>query len=50
MKRLVYNDKIPNDAYKCPKCGTLTFEGDRYHWTMFDSNGGHCIVGGRKVN
>lgn len=51
MKRIgMYNEKIPDNAYKCPDCGTTTFEGDRYHYTIWDSKGGHCIVNGKQIN
>ena len=33
--------------YKCPYCGTETFEGDRNHYRYWNSNGGHCIGKGK---
>lgn len=29
--------------YKCPDCGTETFEGDTNHYRIWDTDGGHCI-------
>ena len=35
---------LPKDVqyYKCPYCGTMTYEGDRNHYRWWDSQGGHC--------
>lgn len=34
--------------YKCPNCGTETFEGDMNHRTVWHSKGSYCVVGGKR--
>ena len=47
LRKLIREKLIEVDAkpkkYKCPHCGTLTFEGDRNHWRYWDTEGGHCV-------
>ena len=48
-----YGPNIPKEEiYKCSNCGTPTFEGDRWHVTMWDTNGRHCsnINPNRNIN
>jgi len=36
--------KMKQTTYKCPHCGTKTYEDDRNHYTWYDLSGIHCNI------